>query len=216
MSKRFWKANLRQKQWLYENFHKIKKLGHPQIVLGGLGQILFWRSYWGSKRQKMLNHLKSHTRFWPFLATFLVTVSPKIYTIGRMIIIYKICSISKKIKMKIVTPPPPPPPTPTPFSTVPWSGLRRRQKYLLRRPPLVPLQEGRDGEVRCQDQRQRRQQQERGQVPHLLLEVGARLILEIQNWLVGLLTWKGKEASSRKNPAGFIPFLVSKVGRRWW
>ncbi len=123
----------------------------------------------------MLNRLKFHNRFsaiFGYITGYSVT---KMYPIGRNIIVYqcyfvKFALSRNKLKMKIVsTPPPPTPPptTPTTFSTVKWSGLRRRQKYLLRRPPLVPLQEGRDGEVRGQDQRQRRQQQERGQVPHV-------------------------------------------------
>ena len=168
----------------------------------------------------MLNRLKSHKRFWPFLATFRVTVSPKIYTIGRIIIIYQRYFLKLLYLKKIWK-----------WKSSQHHHQHQQQQHFQQFPGLgfaadkntfcgvlllFPCRKGETG--RCEARTSGSAASSRREARFLIfaVEVGARLILEIQNWLVGLLTWKGEEASSRKNPPGFIPFLVSKVGRRRW
>ena len=58
----------------WEKKPKIEKIGHPQIMLGGLGQIWIRKSFWESKKTKNVKLQKTHESF---LAIFGKTVGHK-------------------------------------------------------------------------------------------------------------------------------------------
>ena len=57
----------------FDKSHKIKVVEHPQIMLGGWGQIWILRSFRWSNWPKTLKSPKSSNRFWQFLPKRLVT-----------------------------------------------------------------------------------------------------------------------------------------------
>ena len=59
-------ANLRSKECSDRKFYEIENLRHPQIILGGSGQIWVLRSFRGQKRSKMQITLI----WWFFLGLF--------------------------------------------------------------------------------------------------------------------------------------------------